>query len=268
LAYRDPLRRACAALRRRTLGLAPGWLGWLSIAIAWLLAVVIVRLEGTHGHTIGVIQLPPTVGLVLALALLLELATANWSPAAGDNGTGVAVALELARALDAAPPRTLDVEVVLEGAGEGGQIGLRRYLRARRGERQAANTIVLGIAACSGGSPRWWSSDGPLVPLRYTRRLRQLAERVAADEPHLGATDNRGRGATPALPARMARLPAIAIGCLDRSGLVPRSHQSTDVAATIDADALEGAVQFGLMLIDAIDAAVAETQPRASATPA
>jgi hypothetical protein len=268
LAYRDPFRRACAALRRATLGLAPGWLAWLSIAIAWLLAVVIVRLEGTHGHGIGVIQLPPTVGLVLALALLLELATANWSPAAGDNGTGVAVALELARALDAAPPRALEVEVVLEGAGEGGQIGLRRYLRSRRGERRAANTIVLGVAACSGGSPRWWCSDGPLVPLRYTRRLRQLAERVAADEPHLGATGNRGRGATPALPARIARLPAIAIGCLDRSGLVTRSHQSTDVAKTIEADALEGAVQFGLVLIDAIDAAVAETQPRVSATPA
>jgi hypothetical protein len=268
LAYRDPFRRASAALRRASLGLAPGWLGWLSIAIAWELAIVILRLQGNHSHVLGVVQLPPTVALVLCLALLLELATADWSPAAGDNGTGVAAALALARALDAAPPRHLDVEVVLEGAGEGGRIGLRRYLRARRRERTPANTVVVGIAACSGGTPRWWGSDGPLLALRYARRLRQLAQAVAADEPHLGAAPHRGRGATPALPARMAGLPAITIGCLDRRGLVPRSHQRTDLAAAIEAGAIDRAVALGLLLIDAIDAALAEPHARVSVTPA
>jgi hypothetical protein len=268
LVYRDALRRACAALRRASFGLAPGWLGWLAIAIVSLLAVVIVRLQGNHSHVLGIVQLPPTVGLVLCLALLLELGTADFSPAAGDNGTGVAVALALAHALDAAPPRHLDVEVVLAGAGEGGGIGLRRHLRSRRHERKAANTVVVGIAACSGGNPRWWLSEGPLVPLRYARRLRQLAQRIAAEEPHLGAAPYRGRGATPALAARMARLPAIAIGCLDRRGLVARSHQRTDVADAIEAGPIESAVQLGLLLIDAIDAALAEPAARVSVTPA
>jgi hypothetical protein len=66
----------------------------------------------------------------------------------------------------------------------------------------------------------------------------------------------------------MARLPAIAIGCLDRRGLVPRSHQRTDVADAIEAGPIESAVQLGLLLIDAIDAALAEPAARVSVTPA
>ena len=129
--------------------------------------LAILRVEGHHSRTIGAIQLVPTVVLVFAVALLLELATADPGPAAGDNGTGVGVAVELARALDAAPPRHLSAELVLQGAGDAGGIGLRRYLRARRKELTPAATVVLGVAACGGGLPRWWTSDGPLVQLRY-----------------------------------------------------------------------------------------------------
>ena len=63
-------------------------------------------------------QLPPAVALVLALALLLEAAGAGYGPAAGDNGSGVAAAITLTRALAADPPRNLTVELVLQGAGE------------------------------------------------------------------------------------------------------------------------------------------------------
>src|SRR5205823_940220 len=43
LAFRDPLRRAAAAMRNQTRGLTLGWLGWLSVAMVWLLIVAIVR---------------------------------------------------------------------------------------------------------------------------------------------------------------------------------------------------------------------------------
>ena len=49
LAYRDRVRAACARLREVTGGLSPGWLGWLVIGLMWLLAVAILRLEGTRG---------------------------------------------------------------------------------------------------------------------------------------------------------------------------------------------------------------------------
>jgi hypothetical protein len=235
--------------------------------IGWLMALAILRVEGQHGSAVGVAQLPPTVGLVLALALLLELASAGFGPSAGDNASGVAAAVAITRALDAAPPRQLTVELVLQGAGEGGGVGLRRYLRARRRELQPSNVVVIGVAPCAAGRPSWWISDGQLVPLRYFARLRELCERIARDEPHLGATPHRGRGATPALHARGARLPAIAIGCLDERGLTPHSHQSADRPEAIDPDALDVTVEFALMLVDAIDGYVGR-MPQTPQSPA
>jgi hypothetical protein len=275
LAYRDAFRKPSAFLREQLHGITPGWLGWLVLAIAWLIAIGILRVEGHSAQPIGAIQLPPTVALVLAFALLLELATADWGPAAGDNATGVAAVLALAHALDAAPPAHLDVELVLTGAGDGEQIGLRRYLRKHRGERTAANTVVVGIASCAGGAPRWWRSDGVLVPLRFARPLRELATSIADDEQHLAAAPHSGRGGSPAFPARQGRfaglgagIPAITIGCLDDHGLAPHSHHPDDTPEAVDPSALEAAIQLALLLIDGIDSAVADNQGRPSPTPA
>src|SRR6202011_3478492 len=96
------------------------------------------------------------------------------------------------------------------------------------------DTVVLGTAACSAGAPRWWSSDGSLVPGRYARSLHRLAAGGAAGEPYLRAAPYSGRGATPAWPARRRRIPALTIGCLDSRGVVPRSHQRTDTSDRID----------------------------------
>jgi hypothetical protein len=254
VAYRLPLRAAARKLVHALGGVIPGWLGWLGLMLVWLVVIALLRITGAHGAAVGAAQLIPTVALVLALALLLELATADYGPAANDNAAGTAVALALTRALDAAPPRHATTELVLQGAGAGGGIGLRRYLRARKRTLSRANTLVIGIAPSGSGTVRWWLSDGPFIPLRYLDRLRELCARVAAEEPHLRAAPTRGRGATPALPARAARLPGIAIGCLDEHDLVPRSHQRTDTPDAVDSGALDATVEYGLMLVDAIDA--------------
>jgi hypothetical protein len=256
LAYRDWLRAPSARAQRLLRGHAPGWLAWLAIALIWLLVVAVLRLAGDRHDAIGAVQLIPTVALVLALALLLDVASANIGPAASDNGGGAAVAVALARALDAAPPsQRISVETVLAGAGDGFGLGFRRYLRSNRRTLKAANTVVLGIAPCGAGDPRFWLSDGQLVPLRYFARLTQLCRELATREPELKLKlkPHRGRGATPAFPARSMRLPATAIGCLDERGLAPRSHQARDAPETVSPEALDAIVQLGLMLVDAID---------------
>jgi hypothetical protein len=261
LIYRDALRRTAARIRRATNDLAPGWHAWLAIAIAYELAVAIVRMTTHHpSSALGAIQLAPTVALVLALALLLEAAAASYGPAAGDSATGTAVAVELTRALAADPPKNLTVELVLQGAGEDEQLGLRKYLRNRKKELTQINAIVLGIAACGTGRPRYWISDGRLIPLRYASSLRNLA----ADA---GITPHRGRGATPALPARATGLPAIAIGCLDHLGLAPRSHQQSDTPDTLDEAATDDALMLGLTLARAIDASLTPGATNAETTP-
>ncbi len=106
LVYRRWSRRIASRLRRLGAGgaLTPGWLGWLAIVFIWLLVTALLRAGGASGPAVGVAQLIPTAVLVLALALLLELAGAEFGPAAGDNASGVALALALTRALAVSPP--------------------------------------------------------------------------------------------------------------------------------------------------------------------
>jgi hypothetical protein len=237
----------------------PGWIGWLAIELIWLLAVAIVRDGGTTGTWVGVLQLFPTLALVLELAVLLELASGEFGPSAADNASGTAVAMALVAALDAAPPRHLQVELVVQGAGDGQMIGLRRHLRGRRRELTSANTIVLGIGACGSGEPRWWVSDGSLLPLRYLARLRRLAADVAGPGTDLDAGPYRGRGVSPAFPARAAGLPAITVGALGAHDLVPRSHRPQDLAEAVGAGAMDTVLELALTLVDAIDAELARS---------
>jgi Peptidase family M28 len=266
LIYRDAFRAVAARLSRATANRAPGWLAWLAIAITCELAVAVIRIADAHPPaTLGAVQLAPTVALVLVLALLLEAAGADYGPAAGDNATGVAAAMALAKDLTADPLKNLTVKLVLQGAGESPGVGLRRYLRAHKRELRDENAIVLGIAASGAGRPAWWVSDGRFVPLRYAKTLRAISAKTGA------RTGHRGRGGTPALPARAAGLPAIAIGCIDGRGLAPRSHQRTDTPDATDEPALGDAVEFGRRLARAIDASLGPAvapETVAPATPA
>jgi hypothetical protein len=269
LAYRDLLRTPIARLKRLAAAgaLTPGWLGWLAVELLWLLGIAALRMTGAGGTAIGILQLVPTAALVVELALLLELSASGFGPAAGDNASGVGVALALVRALDAAPPRNVGVELVLQGAGDGTMTGLGQHLRRHRGEQQPRSTIVLGIAPGGAGAPRWWFSDGPLVPLRYLARLRESARRVAADagrEP----VGHRGRGVSPALPARVRGLPALTIGCVDRRGLASRSHQPGDLPAALDTAAMDALLEFALLLVDEIDGGLGRVTGRPGAAAA
>jgi hypothetical protein len=253
LVRREALRRVPARIRSRLGGWTLGWSGWLAVFLVWLLAVAIARFEGAVGTALGVAQLLPTIALVLALAALLDLASAGFAPGAGDNGSGVAAVVALARALDAAPLDEAAVHVVLTGAGDGSGLGLRNYLRTRKHSIQAHTAVVVGVGPCAHGQPRFWHSDGPLVPLGYFSGLRALCREAAAEDPGLELTGHRGRGAGTALRARMAGIPAVAIGSLDALGLSPGAHQRADTPDSVDPGAIDRTVEVGLLLADGID---------------
>ncbi len=262
LVYRDAPRAAAARARRLLQTLTPGWLGWAAIALVWLEVVALLRVGGATGAGVGLVQLLPTAGLVLMLAALLDIASADIVPAANDNGSGVAVAVALARALGTSPPRNAEIELVLQGASDGTGAGLRHHLRTHRSDLQRTNTVVLGIAAAGVGHVAWFESDGPLIPLRAFSRLRGLAATINADDPAMGFAPHRHRGMTPALPARLRRIPAISIGAVDERGLIPHSHQMTDASDGIDERAVGRVVEAGLLLIDAIDGSLAARAPQ------
>ncbi len=229
-------------LRRATGGRAPGWLAWFTLAQAVVAITAALRLHGTGSSTAGALVVVPTIGLVLALALLLEAAAAAPGPAANDNGSGAALAVALAKAIT---PRHLAVDLVLTGAHEGGAIGLRRYLRTARPQR--ARTTVLGLAASGAGEPRYWRSDGPLLP--HAGKLRPP-----------DALPHRGRGWGPAYAAYARHIRALTLGALDPSGIAPRSHRPDDEPDAIEPGTPDRVLELALHVVDVLDAQA--TTPR------
>jgi len=251
-AFTDGWVRAEARLRRALGGHLSSPPAWLAFALLALAGVAGARLAGADGQLVGAIQLVPTVVLLLAVGVLIDIALSPPSPGANADASAVAVALALADALDDTPPRHLDVEVVLAGAGDGHALGMRAYVRARRRTRRAEEVAVLALGPCGGGTPRFFTTEGLLVPLRLHPRLVALAERAALGEAHLRAAPAR-RGLSGALPVRNARWPAIEIACRDEHDRAPRARQPDDTPEHVDPAAIRGALELSLALVARLD---------------
>ena len=223
------LGRLDAAVRRVTAGLWPHPLGLLALALVLLAALAGARLAGVGGTALGAVQLAPTLVCLFAIGILVDLALASRPQPGGD---AAALALQLVRALDAAPPRNLAVELVLAGASDGPALGMRHHVRSRRAVTDPEEVAVLHVEPLDGPA-RYWTHDGPLLPTRLHPDLVGAAEAAAA---RFGAEPLRGRGTTGALEARRARWPAIAVGG-------------------------EGAAPLCLALIAAVDAQLTRGQP-------
>jgi hypothetical protein len=252
-AYGERATRLGARLRTATRGWWPGPLAWVTLALMALLGCAIARSAEVGGTAVGAVQLAPTVFLILAVAALLDITLSDPSPAAGDNASGVAVALAVAAALDRRPPRSLAVEVVLAGAGEGPGSGLRAHLRARRADLPEERTVVLGLHGCGSGAPAWLTHEGVLLPVRSHSQLVALCERAAGEESQLGARGLRGHGLSPLAPARAARLPEVTVGCRDALGRPGLSHRPEDTPAHVDPAAMQAALAFCLTFVELLD---------------
>ena len=215
------LGRGYASFSRLLGGRFPSPLGLLTFFLILLAALCGLRIAGEESAALGAVQLLPTIGCILAVALLAELTFATPGTGANANATAAAAALALLDALDRSPPRNLDVEVVLAGAAAPGALGFRAHLRGRRKRTRAEEVAVVHFEATGVGTPAYWIVDGPLFPTRLHPELARHAADAAASEQHLHAKPHRGHGLTGAMQARRARWPAIAIGALDRRAEAP-----------------------------------------------
>lgn len=253
LAFRPGLRRVDAALRRATRGWWPPPLTLMAVALALVAAACIVRVAGYDPGWLAVVQLVPTVVLLVAVALLADVTLSDPSPDAS-GASAVAVALALVQELDRQPLGKLDVELVLAGSGDGPALGARGYVRNRRRRWDPARVAVLDVRPCGAGEPAFWVTDGPVVPLRLHPRLIDLARGSEA------ATAERGRAASAAYRSRQARWPTIAIGALDGDGLVPRRRSAGDEPDALDRQAMETTQELCLALVKALDADLAKRE--------
>jgi hypothetical protein len=234
-------------------------------SIAVLLPLLGVRMADVDANAVSILQLPPTLILLVAIFLLVDVQLSSVVPGANDNASGVATMLALAERLRDEPPRNLDVWIVLTGAEECGMEGMRSFIRPRRKRFKPETTFVLAIDSVGAGDVRWIESEGLTVSFPMDRRLCELCAAIADadDEARYRAAPLRTGFATDALAARAAGLRATALTSLEPGAMVPANHHArADLPDSIDAEALDRAEAFALDLIGSLDRDVGRTIER------
>jgi hypothetical protein len=223
-----------------------------------LLVCCVLRLVGVSGPVVTTVQLVCTAGLIIALALLVDVAVSSVVPGANDNASGVAVALAIA---DRHGGRLehFDVWVLFTGAQEALSGGMRAFVRSCRRQLDRRRTVLLNLDEVGAGTVRFTRREGALIALRCHDRLVQLCEQITEDDEDGRAFASRGlvlRVPTDAYVARLAGFPAITICCRNTLDYAPEHHRPGDVPARVEDRALEHAIGFCSELIRRLDADV------------
>jgi Peptidase family M28 len=241
LAERWRRRRAALGrlMHRPVGGLEPFFWALLAVLVCCLL-----RLPGIEGTVLTAIQFVPTVALIVAVPLLLDIAMSPPEPGENDNASGVATALALAGHTGDRLER-FGVHVVLTGSQKAVAQGMRTFLRRHRADLDRTTTVVLNLDEVGAGGVRWTRREGPLLTLRSHVQLTGLCEELAEDDEDARARPLVNRRPSDGYAARAAGLPAVTITCRDELDLA---------AQRLDLDSLRRAELFCGELIARIDA--------------
>jgi peptidase M28-like protein len=262
--FGSPMRAINARGERARLFLGPTriffWLG-----IASLLPILGAQMAGFDPGWMKLLQLVPTMLLILSLFVLLDIALSATVEGAYDNASGVAAVLSAAEDLDADPPANIDVSVLLTGAGETLGEGMRAFLKSRGKAIRDGRTVILNVDSVSAGDPRYEISAGAVASIPFDGHLISLAASLADAD---AAGENRyraGPGRSPtiddAVPARLRKIPAITI---TDGRTAPWLHREEDTLANVDDVALQRATEFTVGLVRLLDREAGRTPPAAT----
>jgi hypothetical protein len=243
-------RAALGRLVRRPIGALEPFF-WALVAV---LACCLLRLPGIEGTALTAIQFVPTVGLIVAVPLLLDIALSPAEPGENDNASGAALALGLAsRSSDRL--EHFGVHVVLTGAQKAVAHGMRTFLMRHRAELGRARTVVMNLDEVGAGTLRWTRREGALITLRSHAQLTALCEALAEDDEDAHARPLVNRAPSDGYAACAAGLPAITISCRNELDCAPQR---------IDLESLRLAETFCAELIARLDAELGPNLDEAS----
>jgi hypothetical protein len=241
LVHNDGTARRKAALsrlvRRPIGGLQP--LFWAELGV---LACALLRLGGLDGTALTIVQFVPTFALIVAVALLVDVALAGTRAGENDNASGIVLALRLTERIGAALEH-FDLHVLFTGANKAGAAGMRAFIK-RHPDLARDTTVFLNLDQVGSGDVRYARREGALVTLRAHPQLVTLCDDIAEDG---DAGPIVSRSASDASAATAAGFAAITVTC--RDGLDYASGR-------VDERALERAEEFCVELIERLDAEV------------
>jgi hypothetical protein len=234
------------------------------VGLAPLLPILGARMAGLDPSWLSAIQAIPTIVLIVAAFLLIDISLSEIVPGAYDNASGVAAVLSAATELTTNPPENLDVWVVLAGSEESFCEGSRAFVRAHREELDRQKTSFLNVDSVSYGGVAYEISQGAVISLNHDSHLIELCDALSS----AGAAEARPIRhplLDDALPPRVRRMRSITLRTTDADGnLAPWYHTEDDVPDRVDADALTRATGFVIALARLLDREAGRVIPAAS----
>jgi hypothetical protein len=211
------------------------------VVFFWSLAVIaacaLLRVFGLEATWLTIIQFIPTVVLIAACPLFVDVALSHPREGLNDNASGVATVLGLA-ARYGGTLEHFDLMVVFTGGSAHFALGMRDWLRGHRAELEPEATAFISVDAVGAGTPHYATKEGPVFASRLHPTLLQLCADDEAGAPFAS------RELSDAYAARAAGLPAIRISAQTDKGAG---------ADQIDADALARSYEYLSGLIERID---------------
>ena len=261
-------RATLGKLIRRPIGPFQPFL-WTLVAV---MVCTLLRLPGIDSVILTVIQFIFTVLLILAVPVLLDTALAATTPGANDNASGAATVMRLAERFGGKLEH-FDVHVLLTGSQEALGLGMRSFLKRRKGELDKERAVFINLDEVGAGTVRYTTTEGLFPSVKSHKQLVDLCEEIVEDateeekddgedgedgegENRFGARGVVSRTASDGYAARSAGFPAITISCRNAVDYVPTHHQPGDTPDRIDDEALERAFGFCSELIERLDATV------------
>jgi hypothetical protein len=220
-----------------------------AIIVALVLAVVrlLTGLSAEESTLLTAAQFAPTVILLVAITLFVDIALSEVVPGASDNASGVAAVLEVARRLANQPPKHLDLWVVFTGAKEGHMLGMRAWMRAHQDEVDPRRTFFVNVDNVGAGGPRLVNAEGFVILYQHDRRLVDLGRDGTAAAPHTWRLGTDG-----VIPL-MRGYSSVTVCCTDEHGRIPNFHRHSDTPERIERPAVEGAIDLVEKLVRRID---------------
>ncbi len=179
-------RGARALSRRLSPRLRPllsPWRVYFWGGLAAILPIIGLRMAGLDATWLSIVQMVPTVILIVAIFLLVDIALSDTTPGATDNASGVAAVLGATERLRAGPLDNLDVWVVLTGAAECQAEGMRSFVAGHRGNLDPASTAVVNVDSIGYGTPAYTVSEGAAISTPSGAELVRSARRSATRSP-------------------------------------------------------------------------------------
>lgn len=229
--------RVCR-FHKRVLGTQPLM---LSLVVAAFLtapaAVICYRVMGPGGASAYVL-LAAIVANLIPVVIFSQLEFAKISPGANDNGSGVAVMLEMARRMRAKPAENTEVVFVGVGSEETYMMGMACFMEEHGHRFDRNHTYFLVPESCGNGTPRVIVAEGVVSMHHHDPELAGLVFLAARRRGIKADPITLRTGGTDCTPPSVRGYAATGIICMNENDYVPNYHWNTDLPRDVKPDVM------------------------------